>query len=421
MTTRVPSTHQHDVVIVGGGTGGISVASLLLRRRPGLNVALIDAAEFHYYQPAWTLVGGGAYQAEATRRRLADVLPKGVRHIAAKVTALNPDDNSVTLDSGETVSYGQLVVAAGIQINWGAIEGLVDALGKDGVTSNYRYDLAPYTWELVQKFKGGRAIFTQPAGAVKCPGAPQKALYLSADQFNKQKTQAASLQFRSGGASVFGVAFYAKALDKVMAAYGADTHYNSNLVAVRAAEKIAVFETKQGDETLREEVAYDLLHVVPPQGAPDFIKQSALADAAGWLDVDKNSLRSVRHANVFGIGDCTSSPNSKTCAAIKAQTPVLVANLLASIDGQNATGVYDGYAACPLTTSRGKVLLAEFVFGGVVAPSFPADPRVPRGFYWWLKRSFLPWFYWNLLLKGRNIRPTHKLRSFPEQVPPVQP
>lgn len=421
MTTIVPSQRQHTVVIVGGGTGGVAVAALLLRKHPQLNVAVIDPAEHHFYQPAWTLVGGGAYRAEDTRRKLADVLPKGARHIAKKVTALLPDDKQVELEGGEKVSYDFLVVAAGIQINWGAIDGLEAALGKNGVTSNYRYDLASYTWDLVQNLKGGNAIFTQPAGAVKCPGAPQKALYLSADHFKRNGIKPDSVQFRSGGASVFGVAFYAKALDKVMEAYGADTHYGNNLVAVKGAEKIAVFERKDGDAVVREEVPYELLHVVPPQGAPDFIKNSPLADAAGWLEVDKNSLRHTRYANVFGVGDCTSSPNSKTCAAIKAQTPVLVANLLAAIAGQQGAGQYDGYAACPLTTSRGKVLLAEFTFGGTVTPSFPVDPRVPRGAFWWLKRSFLPWFYWNLLLKGRQLPVTHKVRNFPEAVPPLTP
>lgn len=415
------SSHKHQVAIIGGGTGGISVASLLLRKQSDLDIVIIEPSAFHYYQPAWTLVGGGAYRAESTRRSFASVLPKGAKHIAGKVAAIQAEQNALTLEDGSKVEYDFLVVAAGIQINWDAIDGLSDTLGKNGVTSNYRYDLAPYTWDLVKHFKGGNAVFTQPAGAVKCPGAPQKALYLSADHFRKNGIKTNSIQFRSGGASVFGVAFYAQALNKVMADYQADTHYGNNLVAVRGEDKIAVFESQKDGETVREEVPFDLLHVVPPQGAPDFVRNSSLAGDGGWLDVNKTTLQSTKQANVFGIGDCTSSPNSKTCAAIKAQTPVLVGNLLAAIKQQKPAEEYDGYAACPLTTSRGKVLLAEFTFGGTVTPSFAVDPRVPRRFFWWLKRSFMPWFYWNLLLRGRQIPVTHKKREYAEGVPAIQP
>lgn len=409
-------SQQHTVVIIGGGTGGISTAALLRRKSPQLDIALIDAAEYHYYQPAWTLVGGGAYAAKKTQRKLANLLPKGVKHIAQRVTKLLPNDNQIELADGSKVGYEQLVVAAGIQINWGAIKGLEESLGKNGVSSNYRYDLAPYTWELVKNFKGGKAIFTQPAGAVKCPGAPQKALYLSADYF-QQKGVKAELEFRSGAASIFGVPFYAKALNEIVASYKATALYNQQLVEVRGEEKIAVFEQKINDEVVREDVAFDLLHVVPPQSAPDFIKNSELAGEGGWLDVDQYTLRHKRFINVFGLGDCTTTPNSKTAAAIKSQAPVLVGNLLQALANQGLEQSYDGYAACPITTENGKVLLAEFTYGGQVAPSFKADPRVPRGFYWWLKRSFIPAFYWHGLLKGHNLKPRHKLREFPEELP----
>lgn len=412
MSNTQPLVRKHAVVIVGAGAGGIAVAAQLRRADPGVDVVIVDSAAKHYYQPAWTLVGGGAYAPEATRRSLKGCLPAGVVHVASAVKAFLPDESQVECEDGTRLGYEYLVVAAGIQVNWDAVEGLVQALGKDGVTSNYRYDLAPYTWQLVREFKGGTAVFTQPAGAVKCPGAPQKALYLSADHFRRKGVKA-TVQFRSGAASVFGVPFYAEALDKVMDGYSAQTHFSQNLVQVRGSEKVAVFESVINGETVREEVSYDLLHVVPPQSAPDFIRDSALADGAGWLDVDKHTLRHVRYANVFGLGDCTSTPNSKTAAAIKSQAPILVSNLLQSLRGQSQSASYDGYAACPLTTSQGRVLLAEFTYGGTVSPSFPADPRVPRRFYWWLKRAFMPWFYWNILLKGRRIPVTHKTRTYP--------
>lgn len=350
MSTSTASPRQHTVIIIGAGTGGTTVAARLRRAQPNLDVAIIDPSPDHYYQPAWTLVGGGAYKAETTRRDIQSCLPQGVHHISAAVSALHPDDKQVELADGTRLAYDFLVVAAGIQMNWNAIEGLADALGKNGVTSNYRYDLASYTWDLVRDFKGGTAIFTQPAGAVKCPGAPQKALYLSADHFRKHHLKT-DIQFRTAGAAIFGVPFYSQALEKVMDSYQAQVKFGQHLVEVRGAENIAVFESTVEGQAVREDVHYDLLHVVPPQSAPDFIRDSALADAAGWLEVDKHTLRHTRYANVFGLGDCTSSPNSKTAAAIKSQAPVLVANLFQALQGLGNTESYDGYAACPLTTS----------------------------------------------------------------------
>ncbi|SHH86122.1 NAD(P)/FAD-dependent oxidoreductase [Pollutimonas bauzanensis] len=420
MSTPYAVAAKHTVVIIGAGTGGAAVAARLRRAKPDLDIAIIDPSPFHYYQPAWTLVGGGQYAVARTRRPTKAVLPANVAYFQDHVTSFDPDRNQLALGGGNRLGYDFLVVAAGIQLNWDAIEGLSEALGKNGVSSNYRYDLAPYTWDCIQKLRGGVALFTQPPGQIKCAGAPQKALYLAADFLRKRKIQA-DLRFYTAAGAMFGVPFYSKALDKVIASYGAQAQLGRNLVAVNGPSKTAVFETVVDGQKQREEVAFDFLHAVPPQSAPDFIRNSPLADAAGWLDVDKSTLQHVRYPNIFGLGDCTSTPNSKTAAAVKSQVPVLAGNLLQALGGRQATAQYDGYAACPLTTSAGKVLLAEFCYGGVVSPSLPLDPRVPRRFYWWLKKSFLPFFYWNVLIKGRNLASTHKKRDFPEQLPAIRP
>lgn len=411
------SARKHTVVIIGGGTAGISVAAGLRRRQPGLDIAIVDPAEFHYYQPAWTLVGGGAFDAARTRRTLASLLPRGVAHVAQAVKAFSPETNEIEFADGQRLGYDFLVVAAGIQLNFGAIKGLPEALGKNGVSSNYRYDLAPYTWELVRNFKGGKALFTQPAGAIKCAGAPQKAMYLAADYWRQNGIKAESIQFRNGGAVLFSVPFYARALSRVVDSYGARAQLGDSLVEVRGEEKIAVFERAKDGEKVREEVPYDLLHVVPPQSAPDCIRQSTLANAEGWVDVDQHTLRHVRYGNVYSLGDCSSLPTSKTAAAVKAQAPVLVNNLLEALQGLETSARYTGYTACPVTTSHGKVMLAEFTYGGTVSTTLPLDSRIPRKFYWFLKRSVLPWFYWNLLLKGRFVPEVHRDRNFPEALP----
>lgn len=408
----------YDLVVIGAGAGGASVASTVLKNKPGLKVAIVDPSEYHYYQPAWTLVGGGAFDINDTRHSMQQHIPQGAEWIKARAASFEPEQNTVVLEDGRRLGYQHLLVAAGIQLDWDKIEGLSDTLGKNGVTSNYRYDLAPYTWECVRNLKAGdTALFTQPTMPIKCAGAPQKILYLTADHLRRNGIQA-DLHFLPAGGAMFGVPFYSAALDKVMADYGAIPDFKHELIAVDGSAKTATFAV--GEERKSVEKTFDMLHVVPPQSAPDFIKSSPLANAGGWVDVDKDTLQHTRYPNVFGLGDCTSTPNSKTAAAVRAQAPVCASNLLAAIDGQPLTASYDGYAACPVTTSRGKVMLCEFLYDGVVAPSFPLDPRKPRRFYWWLKRSYMPGLYWGML-SGKYGPDWHKTRQYAEAVPTVKP
>lgn len=409
------SSAIHDVVIVGGGAGGTTVAALLLKQRPDLDVVIVEPSDTHWYQPAWTLVGGGAFDVAATGRPMDKCLPKRARWLRSRVTGFAPDQDRVILDDGRELGYRHLVVAAGLQLDWNRIEGLEATLGRNGVTSNYRQDLAPYTWECIRSFSGGRALFTQPAMPIKCAGAPQKILYLAADRFRRRGVKA-EMSFFTSGPSMFGVPFYARALDQVIAEYGISPRFGHTLVAVDGPAKRASFDVKSGDQVSRVELPFDLLHVVPPQSAPDFIKASPLADAGGWLSVDKHTLRHTAFDKVFGLGDCTSTPNSKTAAAVRAQAPVVARNLLNAMQGQAADARYDGYASCPLTTSVGRIMLAEFLYDGVVAPSFPLDPRIPRRLYWHLKKDYLPSLYWGML-RGNLGLDWHARRSFPEAVP----
>jgi sulfide:quinone oxidoreductase len=411
---------KHTVVVVGGGSGGLAVAARLKRRRSDLDVAVIEPSENHHYQPAWTLVGAGVYPIEATRRREADVMPKGVTWIKERAAGFEPESNRVVLEDGTRIEYTFLVVASGIQLNWGAIEGLKETLGQNGVTSNYNFALAPYTWECIRNFRGGRALFSQPPMPIKCPGAPQKILYLAADHFRRRGIDA-ELRFLNAGPTMFGVPFFAKALDKVIDAYGGKRDFGHNLVAVDGPRKQAIFEFADGNEKKRVTHEFDMLHVVPPQSAPDFIRNSPLSDKSGLVTVDKHTMRHTAYENVFGLGDCANTPNSKTAAAVKNQAPVVVANLLHTLEGKGQERSYDGYASCPLTTSLGKVMLAEFCYDGVVTPSFVVDPRVPRAAFWWLKKSFLPYLYWQYIVPGKGWPIVHKRHDYAEAVPSFTP
>ncbi|MEI4196737.1 TIGR01244 family sulfur transferase [Roseovarius sp. E0-M6] len=398
---------KYDVVIVGAGAGGISVAASLKTRKPDLDIAIIDPADIHYYQPGWTMVGGGIFEAQDTAKTMGSLIPGGVKWIKAAVAAFEPENNAVVLDGCRVVKYDRLVVCPGLKLDWNKVEGLEETLGRNGVTSNYRYDLAPYTWQLVQEMKEGRALFTQPPMPIKCAGAPQKAMYLSGDAwFRRGVLKDIDIQFMNAGGVLFGVKDYVPALMKYVEKYDATLNFFHNLVSVDGPAKTAVFEVKEPDaDPMRVEVEFDMIHVCPPQLAPDFIRVSALSDAAGWVDVDQSTLRHKSFDNIWSLGDVMNAPNAKTAAAARKQAPTVAENIVADMAGRSAVAQYDGYGSCPLTVERGKIVLAEFGYGGVLKPSFPAflvDGTKPTRAAWFLKEKMLPPIYWKAMLKGRE-------------------
>ena len=398
---------KYDVVVVGAGAGGIAVASSLKARKPGLEIALIDPADIHYYQPGWTMVGGGVFEPEQTAKTMGSLIPKGVHWIKSAVAAFEPADNAVVLDGCRVVKYDRLIVCPGLKLDWAAVEGLEETLGRNGVTSNYRYDLAPYTWELVQGLNKGRALFTQPPMPIKCAGAPQKAMYLSGDAwFRRGVIKDIEIHFANAGGVLFGVKDYVPALEKYIEKYGAQLDFFHNLIAVDGPAKKATFRVAKPDtEPTTVEMEFDMMHVCPPQVAPDFIRVSPLADAAGWVDVDQATLRHKTFDNIWSLGDVMNAPNAKTAAAARIQAPVVAENVAADIDGKSPVAQYDGYGSCPLTVERGKIVLAEFGYGGALKPSFPKwviDGTKPTRAAWLLKEKMLPPIYWKAMLRGKE-------------------
>lgn len=412
------SDKHHSVLIVGGGAAGVSVANNLRRKNGNINIAIIEPSEKHYYQPGFTTIGGGAYTLEKATKNEADLIPASVSWIKEYAESFQPEDNQVTLRSGETVSYDYLVVCPGLQLDFDKIDGLKETLGKNGVCCNYSPEYVSYTWDTIQKTKSGNALFTQPPMPIKCAGAPQKIMYLAADRFKKEGTRSnINIEFFNAGPGMFGVPFFAKALNKVVEDYGITTNFSNNLVAVNGPEQTATFETTDADgnkTTVTRE--FDMIHVTPPQSAPDFIKQSPLANEAGWVDVNQFTLQHNKFNNIFGLGDATSTPNAKTAAAVRKQVPVVVDNIIKLRNNDAVAEGYDGYGSCPLTTSLSTVMLAEFSYGGKVTPSFPfLDPR-SNSRLWWLGKIFgFPWLYWQVMIKGYDFDLPHK-ESYAEKL-----
>jgi len=374
-----------------------------LRRRGESDVAVIDPAVTHYYQPLWTLVGGGCAPVEESARPQAKVMPQGVAWLQQAVETVDPDAREVTLDDGSIVGYDYLVMCPGIQLDWAKIVGLGQTLGREGVSSNYGYELAPAMWKFIRDTRSGTAVFTMPAGPIKCAGAPQKIAYLAADYWREQGVlNKIDIHLVLPTPAMFGVKEFSTILVGVARRYGITVHFQSEAIQINPdSREVTVADRTNDTETA---LPYDVLHVVPPQSAPDWVKKTALADPAnpaGYIEIDKHTMQHTRYPNVFSLGDAGSSPNSKTGAAIRKQAPVVARNLLDVMAGRTPSARYDGYASCPLTTSRHTMLLAEFDYTMKPTPSIPyIDTIKERRDMWYLKRYGLPALYWNLMLKG---------------------
>ncbi|KAJ8065806.1 hypothetical protein OCU04_006469 [Sclerotinia nivalis] len=408
----VGHNRNHKIVVVGGGSAGLCISHQLLRQGNFHqdDIAVIDPATWHHYQPGWTLVGGGLKTKESLRKPLKGLIDPKLRFYNTGVNGFSPDDNSLTLKNGDKVNYEQLVVAPGITVDVGSVKGLSEALDNPDslVSSIYNYDHCDKVFGTIKKLQKGKAIFTQPAGVIKCAGAPQKIMWLALDHWKRAglydvknpSGSAINITFATGLPTMFGVPKYSAKLEELRKERSVEGLFQHDLTAIDG--NVATFTRTDGQGQVRRD--FDLLHVAPKNRPHDFVKNSVLANDAGYVNVDEGTTRHVKYQNVWSAGDASSLPTSKTIAAITAEAPVLVRNLLLAIDGKEPEEVYDGYTSCPLLTEYGKVLLAEFKYGGVPKETFNKwlgiDQAIPRREFYYLKKDFFPWVYGKYMVKG---------------------
>ncbi|QXP58304.1 FAD/NAD(P)-binding oxidoreductase [Olleya sp. HaHaR_3_96] len=413
-------TH-YQILVIGGGTAGLMTASSLLRKNPMLEVAIIEPSENHWYQPAWTLVGAGTYDYNKTKRPMASVMPKKAKWIKDAVVFLDPENNTVKAAINGNFTYDYLIVTPGLKLDTTLVEGLPEAIDKGVVCSNYTNP--NHTWDVIKNFKGGVALFTQPPKPYKCGGAPQKIMYLADDYFKKAHIKSKTkVVFATSGDSIFSIPEIAKTLMKVIDRKEINIKFSWELKKIEGQKQMAWFivspEAKEHNpmtlDIIKKDnlvgIKYDMLHLVPPNTAPDFIKNSPLVDDTKWMDVYPYTLQHKKYANIFGLGDVTNVPTSKTGAAIRKQAPVVVANIINLVELQKLSSKkYDGYSSCPFVTGYGKMVLAEFDY----TKKFTPDPKLKQMLIfdsskehwrlWLLKKYMLPYLYWNKMLKGKNV------------------
>lgn len=397
------ANHSCKVLIVGGGSGGCAVAAKFAKTLAKNDLIIVEPSDKHYYQPMFTLVGGGIKTLDDSCRTMDDVLPQNAKWFKESVAQFNPKDNSIALSNGDLVKYDIMLIAVGLQLNYDQIPGLLEGLSmpKSGVCSNYSPKYVDRTYEALQNFQSGNAVFTYPNSPVKCPGAPQKICYISEHYFRKNgKRNQANVIYNTSLPVIFGVKKYADALWKIVDDRHITVNLRTNLIEVRPQEKVAVFENLDVPDK-KSTFQYEMLHVTPPMSTPDVLRKcKPLVTELGFVDVNKDTLQHNNIKNVFAIGDCSSSPNSKTAASVAAQTQIVYKNMQAVLAGDQPKQIYNGYASCPLVTGYGKCILAEFDYNLKPLETFPISQDKEMWIMYFMKKDCMPSLYWHLMLNG---------------------
>lgn len=414
--TPVPTSAR--IVIIGAGAAGTAIANRLVERLDGAQITIIDGRVEHHYQPGLSLVAAGLKPASYTVSQTTDWLPRGVTLLAEQAAAIDPVARRVDTAGGTRLDYDYLIVAPGLVLDHDAIPGFsLDMVGQNGIGALYAGpEYAARTWQAAGQFAqdGGVAVFTRPATEMKCAGAPLKHAFLIEDIASRSAAAGRhQFHYTAPQGALFSVPIVAEKVRMLFGQRGIDTHLRHKLIAVEPGQKRALFEATTTDPVTRldsvstVEMPYDYLHVIPPQRAPEVIRQSGLSWAdkwidQGWVECDQGTLRHLRHPEVFALGDVAGVPKGKTAASVKWQVPVVEDHLVAAIQGREGTQIFNGYTSCPLITRVGRAMLVEFDYKDNLTPSFPGviAPLEELWISWLMKEVALKATY-NAMLRGR--------------------
>jgi sulfide:quinone oxidoreductase len=396
------------IVIIGAGAAGTSLVNRLVDRLEGAQITVIDPRPDHLYQPGLSLVAAGLKPQSYVVSRTEDWLPSGITFVQDAVAEVDPEARTVATEGGETLGYDWLVVAPGLVLDHGAIEGFsLDMVGENGIGSLYAGpEYAARTWQAAGRFteEGGTGIFTRPATEMKCAGAPIKHAFLIDDIARRAGNAGkANILYAAPQSSLFSVPIVHEKIRMVFQDRGFGQMMNRTLTAIDAGAKRATFATETGTE----EVDYDYIHIIPPQRAPEFVRQSGLSWAdrwtdQGWVECDMKTLRHLRYPEIFALGDVAGVPKGKTAASVKWQVPVVEDHIIAGIEGRESDATYNGYTSCPMITRVGRAMLVEFDYNNNLTPSFPGliAPLEELWISWLMKEVALKATY-NAMLRGR--------------------
>ncbi|WP_265521183.1 NAD(P)/FAD-dependent oxidoreductase [Oerskovia flava] len=393
------SPRQHDVLVLGGGNAGLSLAGRLVRDGCR-DVAVVEPKDVHHYRPLLSYVASGMATLDDLTRPQDDVVPAGVLRYPARVVGLDPQRSVVRLDDGTELGYGDLAVCPGSEVDWDAVPGSEEAMGTPFAATSYLPELAGRTWEMLSSLTSGRAVFALASWQVPCFPVGLKPLFVAADHWRRTGVLGAiDIELVVQASRLVDDPRAERELRAACTEYGVRVRTSTSVVSIDPTDRTARLRTPHGTDTTH----YDALFLAPPHRAPRWVSESGLATtgSGGFVAVDPETLQHVTFPRVWGLGDAAAVDAMPSGGALRRQVPVVAANIQARRKGTPMQH-YDGYSLAPITTSRRELLLAEFDRDGRPEPivAFP-DLARPRRSLLLFDRYLQPTIYWRRLLQGK--------------------
>jgi len=390
---------HHDVLVLGGGNAGLSLAGRL--RRDGCrDVAVVEPRAVHRYRPLLSYVASGMATLDDLERPQDDVVPDGVHRYSERAVAVDPERSLVRLGDGRTLGYADLAVCPGSEVDWDAVPGAQEAMGTPYAATSYVPHLAAKTWDLLSSLTSGTVVFAVSARHVPCFPVGLKPLFVAADRWRRAGVlDAIQVELAVESPRLVDDPRAEPALRAAAERYGVRVRTSTTLVSVDATHRTVRLRGPHGTDS----VSYDALYVAPPHRAPGWIAESGLAtpESDGFVAVDPETLQHVAHPRVWGLGDAAATGAMPSGGALRRQVPVVAHNMQAR-RRRTPLRRYDGYSVAPVTTSRDRLLLAEFDRDRRPDPGFRlVNLARPRRSLLLFDRYLQPTVYWRRLLQGK--------------------
>lgn len=392
-----------NLVIIGGGTAGTSMANKMIKALPSdkWKIIIIEKAKEHFYQPGFLFLPFGYYTRDQITKPSNTFFPKGADVINSEVDRIDADKNMINLKGGNSISYDVLLIATGTRISPEDTPGLKGELWQKSVFDFYTIEGAEALAMFFKTWEGGNLVINIADNPIKCPVAPLEFTFY-ADEFFTRKgmREKVNITYVTPMSGAFTKPKASKFLGSLM------EKKNINIVTD--------FFLGEVDNTNKKildfgglEVPFDCLVTIPLHSGDPVISKSGLGDEFGFVKANKNTLQSLSYQNIFVIGDASNLPASKAGSVAHFQADILHKNILSFINNEPLKASYDGHSNCYIETGYGKGILIDFNYETEPLPGlFPLPVLGPFSL---LKESrinhygklIFKWIYWNILLKGR--------------------
>ncbi|GMA31342.1 NAD(P)/FAD-dependent oxidoreductase [Litorihabitans aurantiacus] len=391
---------RHDVVVVGGGNAGLSLAGKLLREG-ARDVAVVEPARVHHYRPMLSYVAGGQAELAELQHAQDEVGPSGARRYAGAVVAVDPRRSTVTLADGRELGYGDLALCPGSDVDWDAIPGSREAVATPAASTSYLPEHAVDVWPMLTGVRAGRVVVVVDDRHVPCAPVILKPLVMALEHWRATGVRGAIDVEVLLASETFVPLPRAEAELRAM--------LEEQGVALRTGVRVSAVEPRDGDGDGGTVVTvdgvrtpYDALLLAPPHRAPAWVAASGLTTSeGGFVVVDPDTLQVPGHPRIWALGDVADLDALPSGGALRQQVPVVAHNIAARRTGR-AMRIYDGYSIAPVTTRAHRLLLAEFDRDGREEPTIPVGDLVrPRAASWFFDRYVEPVVYLRRLLRGK--------------------